>query len=102
MKLIERMSVPTRTAERIPPTLSTGSLVSLTCPGTKMIAIGSAIATSGSVTRKTDPQSKCSRSAPEINGPRSAIPPPRADQSAIAFVRPGPDQSAVIRASVVG
>ena len=30
------------------------------------------------------------------------MPPPIADQSAIAFVRPGPAQSAVISASVVG
>ncbi len=37
-----------------------------------------------------------------MSGPSSAIPPPRADQSAIDFVRPGPDHNAVISASVVG
>ena len=36
------------------------------------------------------------------SGPSAAIAPPMPDQSAIAFVRPGPDQSAVMRASVVG
>ena len=30
------------------------------------------------------------------------MPPPIADHSAIDFVRPGPDQSAVMSASVVG
>ena len=44
---------------------------------------------SGSVTRKTEPQSKCSSSAPETSGPSAAIAPPSADQSAIAFVRAG-------------
>ena len=37
-----------------------------------------------------------------MSGPSSAMPPPRADQSAIDFVRAWPDQSAVMRASVVG
>ena len=41
-------------------------------------------------------------SAPATSGPSAAIAPPSADQSAIDFVRPGPDHSAVIRASVVG
>ena len=57
---------------------------------------------SGNVMRNTDPQSNCSSRAPEINGPSAAIAPPMADHSAIDFVRPGPDQSAAIRASVVG
>ena len=39
---------------------------------------------------------------PETSGPSAAIAPPSADQSAIDFVRPGPDHSAVISASVVG
>ena len=52
--------------------------------------------------RKTDPHQKCSSSRPESNGPRAEIAPPSADQSAIDFVRAGPDQSAVISASVVG
>ena len=43
-----------------------------------------------------------SSSAPETSGPSAAIAPPMADHSAIDFVRPGPDQSAVISASVVG
>ena len=101
-KLIATISPPTNTAESTPPRLSTGSVPSLTWLGTKKIAIGNAIATSGSVTRNTEPQLKCSSRAPEMSGPSSAIPPPRADQSAIDFVRPGPDHNAVINASVVG
>ena len=62
----------------------------------------SATTASGSVIRKTDPHSNSSSSAPATSGPRAAIAPPSADQSAIDFVRPGPDQSAVISASVVG
>ena len=52
--------------------------------------------------RKTEPHQNSSSSAPEITGPREEIAPPIPDHSAIDFVRPGPDQSAVIRASVVG
>ena len=37
-----------------------------------------------------------------MSGPSRATPPPSADQSAIDFVRACPDQSAAIRASVVG
>ena len=37
-----------------------------------------------------------------MSGPRAAMPPPMADQRAIARVRPGPAQSAAIRARVVG
>jgi hypothetical protein len=39
---------------------------------------------------------------PEQSGPSADTPPPIAAHSAIDFVRAGPDQSAVIRASVVG
>jgi hypothetical protein len=39
MKLIEMIRVPTSTAERIPPRLSTGSVVSLTWLGTNRNAI---------------------------------------------------------------
>jgi hypothetical protein len=96
------MRDPTSTTERIPPRLSTGSEVSFTFPGTKIHASARATTASGRVTRKTEPQSNCSRSAPETSGPRAAIAPPSADQSAIAFVRPGPNHSAVMSASVVG
>ena len=89
-KLIERMSAPTMTSDRTPPRLSTGSVVSLTWPGTKRYAIRIATTASGSVTRNTDPQSNCSSSAPEISGPSAAIAPPIADHSAIDFVRAGP------------
>ena len=82
--------------------LSTGSVDSLTCAGTSEIASRRARTASGSVTRNTDPQSKCSSSAPDTSGPSAAMPPPSADQSAIAFVRDAPDQSAVISARVVG
>ena len=61
-----------------------------------------ASAASGRVTRKTEPQSNCSSRAPESSGPSEAIAPPVAAQSAIDLVRAGPDQSAVISASVVG
>ena len=54
------------------------------------------------MTRKTEPQSKCSSRAPESSGPSAAIAPPIADQSAIERVRASPAQSAVISASVVG
>jgi hypothetical protein len=40
--------------------------------------------------------------APESSGPRAEIAPPRPDHSAIAFVLPGPDHSAVIKERVVG
>jgi hypothetical protein len=101
-KLIERISAPTRTTDRIPPRLSTGSVVSLTWLGTMKYAIRTATTASGNVTRKTEPHQKLSRSAPATSGPSDAMPPPIADQSAIALVRPGPDHSAAISASVVG
>ncbi len=62
----------------------------------------SATPASGSVTRNTDPHQNSSSSAPATSGPSAAIAPPSADQSAIDFVRPGPDQSAVMSARVVG
>ena len=37
-----------------------------------------------------------------MSGPSAAMPPPSADQRAIAFVRGCPAQSAVMSASVVG
>src|SRR4051795_4122304 len=101
-KLIERMSAATRTTDSTPPRLSTGSVASLTWAGTTFAASGSATTTRGSVIRKTEPQSNCSSSAPATSGPSDAIAPPSADQSAIDFVRPGPDHSAAISASVVG
>src|SRR3954453_9951834 len=51
---------------------------------------------------KTDPQSNPVSSAPDSRGPSAEIAPPSAHHRAIAFVRSGPDHSAVIRASVVG
>ena len=52
--------------------------------------------------RNTEPHQKCSSSAPEISGPSDEMAPPRADHSAIDFVRCGPVHRAVINASVVG
>src|SRR3954470_21272961 len=101
-KLIARMSDATRTTDSTPPRLSTGSVASLTWAGTTFAASGSATTTRGSVIRKTEPQSNCSSSAPATSGPSDAMAPPSADQSAIDFVRPGPDHSAAISASVVG
>ena len=86
--------------ERMPPKLSTGSVVSLTWEGTNLRE-DQRDHRQGRVTRKTDPQSKCSSKAPETSGPGAEMPPPMPDQSAIARVF-CPDQSAVIKASVVG
>ena len=52
--------------------------------------------------RKTEPQAKYSSSRPEMSGPSMATPPPSADHIAMERVRAGPDQSAVMSASVVG
>ncbi len=102
-KLIARINVPTSSADRMPPRLSTGSTVSLTWAGTNLHAMYSARTASGSVTRKTDPQSNDSSRKPDTSGPSAAIAPPRADQRAMACVRAGPGaQRAVISASVVG
>ena len=93
---------PTSTTERMPPRLSTGSVVSFTWLGTYLTAMTSAITASGSVTRNTEPHQKCSSSAPATNGPSEAMAPPIPDQSAIDFVRDAPDHNAVMSASVVG
>ncbi len=101
-KLIARISAATRTTDKMPPRLSTGSVVSLTCAGTSLTAITSASSARGNVIRKTDPHQKdCSRK-PAASGPREAMAPPIADHRAIERVRAGPDHKAVIRASVVG
>jgi hypothetical protein len=100
--LIPRTSAATIRIESIPPRLSTGSVVSFTWAGISRTAAWRATSASGSVIRKHEPQSNCSKSAPETIGPSADSAPPIADQSAIAFVRSGPDQSAVISASVVG
>ena len=78
-------------------------MVSLTWLGTKMSAITSATTTSGSVIRNTEPHQKLrEQGAGDAAARATAMPPPSADHSAIDFVRPGPDHSAVIRARVVG
>jgi hypothetical protein len=100
--LIERISAATSRTDRMPPRLSTDSVVSLTWLGTNRQANRSATTASGTVMTKTDPHQKCSSSAPDARGPSAAMAPPRPDQSAIDFVRAGPDHRAVIRASVVG
>src|ERR1044072_1176662 len=101
-RLMPRTSAATSSIERMPPRLSTGSLVSLTWAGTKRQARKRARTASGRVTRKTEPQANCSSRAPESSGPSEAIAPPIADQRAIERVRASPDQSAVIRARGVG
>ena len=101
-RLIASTRVPTRAIERMPPRWSTGSVVSFTWAGTKRQAQKRAIAASGAVTMKTDHQANPSKSAPASSGPSADMPPPSALHSAIDFVRSGPDQSAVISASVVG
>ncbi len=97
-----RIAEPTRTADRMPPRLSTDSLVSLTCAGTKRTAMTRATTASGRVTRNTELQSKCSRRNPDTSGPIAAMAPPSADHRAIERVRAGPDHSAAMRARVVG
>src|SRR6185295_15032666 len=82
-----------RSTDRIPPRLSTGSLVSFTWAGTKRTAMTSATTARGSVTMNTEPHQ---------NGPSEAIAPPSADHRAIERVRAGPDHRAVMSASVVG
>ena len=101
-KLIARISAPTSTIESTPPGWSTGSVASFTWPGTSSTAIASAISASGTVRRNTEPHQKCSSRIPAQSGPRAEIAPPVAAQRAIDRVRAGPDQSAVISASVVG
>src|SRR5262249_25417331 len=101
-KLIDTMRAPTRTAEMMPPRLSTGSLVSLTWLGTSTTAIRRASTASGRVTRNTDPHQYFSSRPPATRGPSADSPPPIADHKAIAFVRAGPAHSAVMSASVVG
>ena len=102
MKFSATISAPIITADSRPPKLSTGSVVSFTWAGTFRIAMGSAIATRGSVTRKTDPHQKYWSSQPEMSGPSIANPPPSADHIAMDFVLAGPDHRAVIIESVVG
>ena len=89
-------------ADRMPPRLSTEFVVSLTWLGTRRSAITRATTASGKVARKTEPHEKYCNRKPAINEPNEAMAPPRPDHSAIDLVRPGPDQSAVISASVVG
>ena len=101
-KLMASTTAATSTIDRIPPRLSTGSVVSLTWLGTSTTAMTRATTASGSVMRNTEPHQKCSSSAPAVSGPSEEIAPPRADHRAIDFVRAGPDHSAVISASVVG
>ena len=101
-KLMARTRLAIATTERMPPRLSTGSVVSLTFPGTNDSAITKATTARGNVMRNTDPHQKCSKRAPATSGPSAEMPPPNADQSAMDFVRAGPDHNAVISASVVG
>src|SRR4051812_43080701 len=101
-KLIARMRAATRTTDRMPPGLSTGSGASLTWAGANMAAIGQATTTRGRGIRKTDPQSKCSSNAPATSGPSDPLAPPSADQAAFDFGGPGPAHRAALSASVVG
>jgi hypothetical protein len=97
-----KMSAPMNSTDKMPPRLSTGSVVSLTRLGTHMTANTMATTASGKVARNTEPHEKCSNRKPATNGPHAVMAPPRPDQSAIDLVRPDPDQSAVISASTEG
>ncbi len=55
-KLMHNTSAATSSTDRMPPRLSTGSLVSLTCAGTNRHAMYSATSASGSVMKNTEPQ----------------------------------------------
>ena len=102
MKLRATTSAPIMIAERTPPMLST-ALSGLVDVGRHVRqAMYSASNASGMVTRKTEPHAKYSSRKPERSGPSIATPPPRADHIAMDRVRAGPDQSAVMSASVVG
>ena len=91
-KLIASTIAATSTIERMPPRLSTGSVVSLTWLGTSRIAITSATTASGSVIRNTEPQAWCSSSAPESSGPsaddRAAEARPQRDRFRAPWTRP--------------
>ena len=101
-KLMASTTLATSTIDRMPPRLSTGSVVSFTWAGTSTTASTKATTANGSVIRKTDPHQKCSSSAPAVSGPSAEMAPPRADHRAIDLVRAGPAHSAVMRARVVG
>src|SRR5271166_680976 len=101
-KLIASTIAATNTTDKTPPSLSTGSVVSLTWLGTKASTIARATAARGNVIKKTEPHQKCNKSQPEIIGPSEEMAPPVPDHSAIDFVRAGPDHSAVMNARVVG
>ncbi len=96
------MKAPTRKIVSTPPGWSTGSVVSLTLAGMNLTAMNRASPANGRVSRNGDPHEKCWSRMPESSGPSAVSAPPVAAQSAIAFVRAGPDQSAVISARVVG
>ena len=86
----------------MPPRLSTGSRRLVDVGRDEAHGHEQGDGASGRVTKKTEPQAKCSSSAPESSGPSEAIAPPIADHRAIEWVRAAPDHSAVISASVVG
>ena len=92
-KLMARINAPTSKADRIPPRLSTASVVSFTWAGTSRHAMKKATAASGSVTTKTDPHANCSRSRPAINGPSEAIAPPSGgpERDGVRSRRAGPE-----------
>jgi len=73
LKLMPRISAPTSSIDRIPPRLSTGSVASLTCAGTRRAASTSATTASGNVIRKTEPHQKCWSNRPDSSGPSAAI-----------------------------
>ena len=77
------MSEPTRTTESTPPRLSTRSVPSFTCAGTRNHAIANAANAIGTVTRNTEPHQKCSSNVPDSNGPSDANAAPMADHNAI-------------------
>ena len=67
-KLIARTKEPTSTTDRMPPRLSTFSLVSLTCEGKNFHAMKRATNATGSTTKKTEFQGKRSNSRPGKQG----------------------------------
>ena len=100
-KLIASTSAATSSTESIPPRLSTGSVVSLTWLGTKRSGQKRDDRERERDQEHRAPAEVLEQRAREQRAERGDCA-SEPDQSAIDFVRAGPDHSAVIRASVVG
>ena len=83
--------MPTSTTDRMPPRLSTGSVVSLTCAGTNRQAMNERDDRERQRHEEHRAPPEVARGgSPRRSGPSAAIAPPSADHSAIDRVRAGP------------